>query len=351
MEKIRFAVIGSGWRSLFYLRIAKALPEIFEITCVKVRNEEKKRFIEKNYGYKVVMSDEEVFELNPDFCVIAVYKKDLASVSRFYLEHGMDVLSETPLSLDLEELEKFKLLIDGGRCKFMTAEQYYLYPKFSALIKILESGIIGRRSYLRIGVCHEYHGFSLSRCILGYNGIFNPIFARRQEYELRQTFSRYERFNDLSMKESNREIAYFETRDGRVLLEDFTPESYRSPIRPISFYVEGEKGCCKDFTFYYLDEKNETHVVPLKIESHMVKRNDINPLQNEVEVIDRIYFEDECVFENKFLQAILSEDEYAITNVLINMKEFIDGAMPSYPFYNSYMDVKNTSLLYKKLGF
>ena len=30
MEKIRFAVAGSGWRARFYLRAAQLLPERFE---------------------------------------------------------------------------------------------------------------------------------------------------------------------------------------------------------------------------------------------------------------------------------------------------------------------------------
>ena len=33
MAKLRFIVVGSGWRSLFYWRIAQALPERFEL-CV-----------------------------------------------------------------------------------------------------------------------------------------------------------------------------------------------------------------------------------------------------------------------------------------------------------------------------
>ena len=28
---VRFAMIGSGWRSLYYIRIAKALPQYFEV--------------------------------------------------------------------------------------------------------------------------------------------------------------------------------------------------------------------------------------------------------------------------------------------------------------------------------
>ena len=37
MSKVRYAVVGSGWRSLFYIRIAKALPETFELTALLCR--------------------------------------------------------------------------------------------------------------------------------------------------------------------------------------------------------------------------------------------------------------------------------------------------------------------------
>ena len=38
MKKIKFAVIGSGWRAQFYIRIAKAVPDMFELTDVLIRD-------------------------------------------------------------------------------------------------------------------------------------------------------------------------------------------------------------------------------------------------------------------------------------------------------------------------
>lgn len=48
MGKIRYGVIGSGWRAEFYIRIAKAVPDKFEFTAVLIRDKEKGRaFSEK----------------------------------------------------------------------------------------------------------------------------------------------------------------------------------------------------------------------------------------------------------------------------------------------------------------
>ena len=41
MSKIRFGLIGSGWRAEFYIRIAKALPEMFDLAAVMIRSKEK----------------------------------------------------------------------------------------------------------------------------------------------------------------------------------------------------------------------------------------------------------------------------------------------------------------------
>ena len=48
MDKIRFGLIGSGWRAEFYIRIAKALPERFDLAAVMIRDQEKGKAFLKN---------------------------------------------------------------------------------------------------------------------------------------------------------------------------------------------------------------------------------------------------------------------------------------------------------------
>ncbi|MBP5756050.1 MAG: hypothetical protein J6W39_00540 [Spirochaetales bacterium] len=43
MDKTRFIIVGSGWRSLYYVRIAKALPDRFELCAMLCRTEERHR--------------------------------------------------------------------------------------------------------------------------------------------------------------------------------------------------------------------------------------------------------------------------------------------------------------------
>jgi len=50
MSAIKFGIVGAGWRCEFYLRIARALPEQFEVTGVVVRSDEKRLAFEKAWG-------------------------------------------------------------------------------------------------------------------------------------------------------------------------------------------------------------------------------------------------------------------------------------------------------------
>ena len=59
MSKIRFGLIGSGWRAEFYIRIAKALPEMFDLAAIMIRVKKKERLFEK-FDVKVVNTLDEL---------------------------------------------------------------------------------------------------------------------------------------------------------------------------------------------------------------------------------------------------------------------------------------------------
>lgn len=79
-KPLRFVVIGSGWRSLFYWRIACAYPELFTMEAMLCRTEEKAGHMRKQYGVPAVTSEASCEAMKPDFVVVAVNK---ASINNF----------------------------------------------------------------------------------------------------------------------------------------------------------------------------------------------------------------------------------------------------------------------------
>ncbi|MBQ6795214.1 MAG: gfo/Idh/MocA family oxidoreductase, partial [Clostridia bacterium] len=66
---ITFAVIGGGWRSEFYLRIAQALPEEFTVAGVYIRREEQREYIKNKYKVKTFALLDELLCESFDFIV------------------------------------------------------------------------------------------------------------------------------------------------------------------------------------------------------------------------------------------------------------------------------------------
>ena len=106
MKQYRFIIVGSGWRSLYYVRIAKALSSKLKLEAMLCRSNEKAEMISNTYHIPTSTSIEECISLKPDFVVVAVDKSHIAEVSMEWLEKGFPVLCETPAALDLETLNK-----------------------------------------------------------------------------------------------------------------------------------------------------------------------------------------------------------------------------------------------------
>lgn len=97
---IRFGVLGSGYRASLYFRIAKALPEQFEICMVLCHSEESACRVKEKFDFPVTCKDEDMINSKPDFVVSAVTKTLMCDTVEKWLNIGIPVLSETPVSLD-----------------------------------------------------------------------------------------------------------------------------------------------------------------------------------------------------------------------------------------------------------
>ena len=72
MDRIRFAIIGGGWRSEFYACVAKALPDRFELKSVWMRNPDKAEAYRAKYGCAATTDLERALSEDVDFWVVAI---------------------------------------------------------------------------------------------------------------------------------------------------------------------------------------------------------------------------------------------------------------------------------------
>ena len=58
-KPLSFVIVGSGWRSLFFARIAQKFPQQFELKYMLCRTKEKAEKMSSEYGIPTTLSPEE----------------------------------------------------------------------------------------------------------------------------------------------------------------------------------------------------------------------------------------------------------------------------------------------------
>lgn len=318
---IRFAIVGSGYRSLFYVRIAKALPDKFELIGMLCRTQEKADLMASKHDIITTCDINEIIDKKPDFIVSAVNKAGMCDNCIKWLELGFPVISETPAALETDKLVELWELHKKG-AKLQVAEQYFCYPDLQKLVDIINSGIIGETVSVNISAMHDYHAMSMIRAILGI-GICNmKIIGKTFELPVTETKTRYETLTTGKVVLKPQTQLTMEFDNGKVAFYDFNSEEYRSPIRKPYILVRGTRG---EIVFrygsariYYLDENN---------------------LGQEKNV----------EFDQKDVITGLGQDETAISKIMLGMKEYIDGGKAAYPVEYALEDAY-VSLLMQRAG-
>lgn len=312
---IRYAIVGTGWRSEFYARIAKALPQKYEVVAWLCRNIEKMSYLHETYGVYTTMSENDVVQLKPDFIVCAVDKVSMNTVSRYWAEKGVPVLAETPAGLDVQSLRDLKKSVDDG-CKIQIAEQYFLEPDIEVIIKEVESGVIGEPVSVFLSAMHDYHAVSVIRRLLktGFENV--SITGKAFDMPVTNTRTRYETLTDGKIITAEQKHFIMEYEGGKTAFYDFMSQQYRSPIRNKYINVRGTRGEIINDTVFYLNE-------------------------------DNLHEEKQLCASNPYENAGLSNGETAIVRLLDGMKKYVTTGTEVYPLNEAIYDAYVTLLMNK----
>ncbi|MBD2872347.1 Gfo/Idh/MocA family oxidoreductase [Paenibacillus arenilitoris] len=324
MSIITFGIIGGGWRAEFYLRIARALPDRFRVHAMLVRDQEKGRAIEAEWGVRTVRTIEQ-FTSEAErfgFAVLSVPRTAAPELIRELAGREVPVLAETPPAADLEALAALYRSLPKA-AKIQVAEQYIYQPMHAARIQIARSGLLGDVSHVQVSAAHDYHGISLIRHLLGAG--FEPAVISGQRFAstIMKGPDRQGDPKEEALIGTDQQLATLRFGD-KLAVYDFTRDQYFSWIRRSRILVRGSKGEIVDAQLSYLKRFD----TPIHTE---LRRIDTGHNGNLEGYYHRgIAADGDWLYRNPVAPASLSDDEIAIATSLLNMGAYAAGSGPSF---------------------
>ena len=319
-------VIGTGWRSAFFCRLARMAPEHFRVTGVVSRSATSFEGVPVFGSIDALLGAE-----SPDFVIVSVPWGVTPGVTRELVARGVRVLAETPPAPDLDGLRALWRDV-GASGLVQVAEQYLLMPAHAARLAAVRDGVVGTPTSVQVSSTHLYHAVSMIRGLLGVG--FEPVTvsARAFTAPLADPISFSGWHGDVEPAPRATTLATLDF-DGRMGLYDFTDNQWWNPLRTRRIVVRGSTG-----------ELVDDHVLRLAdartvVESHLIRRQTGIDLNLEGFDLDHISFNGQVVYRNPYQGARLAEDDISVATMLEQMAAWSRGdAEQPYPLAQGCQD-------------
>lgn len=341
MNPLSFIIIGSGWRAMFYVRIAKKYSHLFRLQYMLCRTEEKAERIRKEQRIPVTLSEAECEKAKPDFVVVAVTKNAVFDVTKKWALKGFPVLSETPAAMELWQLKELWDLKQNKGARIQVAEQYCRYPLLAAGLRYIDKNTetdnpgkteqahlnLSEPYAVTLSAAHDYHGISLIRHLLHMKMEPVKMQGKKYTFPVMETDSRYGAVTDGTVKDRDRIRITMEFASGKTAFYDFSGVQYHSFIRERHLNVQGENWEWDNTVLRYVDEGN-------------------HPAEKKLTPFFDAAYEDLVSEETKknnrewspFLKLDEWQDEYAIASMMLDMRLFIEEEKEIYPLAEALED-------------
>ncbi len=329
-SKIRFGIIGAGWRTHMFLDVARACPDLFDVAAVVARSPDKAEAVRRK-GFPAVATTEELLAL-PDleFIVVSVPRDAVEPLVTQITKAGLPVLAETPPAGTLEGLHKVWSLTKAG-ARVQVAEQYHLQPLHAARLSLIKSGKLGEISQAQVSVCHGYHGISLMRRFLGIHAENCKITARYFTSKIVQGRGRGAHPAQETISDSKQLLATFDF-PGKLGILDFTGDQYFSYIRAQRVLVRGTRGEINNLeTSWLVDHINPIHTT--------FTRHEAGPNGNlEGLYLKGIQVGETLHYKNPLAPGRITDDEIAMGDCLLRMSTYARTGQSFYSLAEACQD-------------
>ena len=329
--KVRYMIIGYGWRADFYYRIAKLLPEQFTVCAGVLRTEERARQVAEQEHVFATADIEKALAVKPDFAVLCVPRSIVKDYLVQLMEKGIPVLCETPPGKDTEELKELWEMAQIHNGRVQVVEQYFLQPYYAGVLKMIEEGYLGKISSVMLSALHGYHAVSMFRKILGIGYENCRIQGQKFWSEVTATNGRDGFDESGTVIREDRDWASMQFENGKVALLDFEGEQYFSLIRTRRWNIRGVRGEINDMTVRFLNERNQ----PVE---QTINRVDVGRNNNSEWSHKGMMFLDKQIYRNPFYPARMNDDEIAVASCLAAMKEYVETGKEFYPLREALQD-------------
>lgn len=228
---MRIALIGTARRSdHLYGPQLKALPDV-ELVGVWGRSSDSARRLGESLAAPWYTDLERlVREQAPRIGIVSVAYNANGEVGLLAVEHGLNILIETPIAHKLSEADAIIAAARRRNVKVEVAEQFHRRPLEQIKLKLIASGLFGRvHTSFNDFAGHGYHGISVMRSYLGFDARPVQVTGAVRDYPLAPQWSQIA--DSYGPRTETQEHGMIEFEDGRLGIFHWTSVGYDSPTR------------------------------------------------------------------------------------------------------------------------
>jgi predicted dehydrogenase len=213
-----------------YGPILRAMPGV-ELVSAWGRSDDSARRLGERFAIPAYTDlDRLIRETAPQIGIVCVAYGANGQAGLMAVEHGLNVLVETPIAHELAEADAIIAAARQRGVKIEVAEQFHRRPLEQIKLKLIASGLFGRvHTAFNDFAGHGYHGVSVMRSYLGFDARPVRVTGAVRAFGLAPYYSRLA--NNADAREETQEHGTIAFEDGRLGIFHWTSVGYDSPLR------------------------------------------------------------------------------------------------------------------------